>query len=223
MPMGIQKQHLPGTERDYVPGIPSLDTRFVEIGKEIHECIILKQYAEWDQEAVANGAQAIDWWKTEQNKNDLQHFFTEPHALVEAGKIAEVQYLKVEAVGARLGEMDARSLIQGAVFTIKNGNVGDEVFRDKLEYCTGGRTFQVHPDFIFAAGPSVFFGDRSYIDQKTLFKSLAFKGGSTFYPRATWPGNAALTATKTLELRVEMLELAPLVFLTDQTKTKGAA
>lgn len=223
MPMGIQKQHLAGTERDYVPGIPSLDTRFVEIGKEIHECIILKQYAEWDQEDVVNGAQAIDWWKTEQNKNDLQHFFTEPHALVEAGKIAEVQYLKVEAVGARLGEMDARSLIQGAVFTIKNGNVGDEIFRDKLEYCTGGRTFQIHPDFVFGAGPSVFFGDRSYVDQKTLFKTLAFKGGSTFYPRATWPGNAALSATKTLELRVEMLELAPLVFLADQKVVKGAA
>jgi hypothetical protein len=58
---------------------------------------------------------------------------------------------------------------------------------------------------------------------RSLFKTLAFKGGSTFYPQVKWPGGVGLTATKTLELRVELLELAPMVFLTHADKVRGAA
>jgi hypothetical protein len=224
MPMGVQIQTIPGTDVQYVPGIPSLDTRFVEIGDEIHETIILDQYAQWDQEVVKNGDDAIDFWKTEENKNNLQHFFTRPHELVEAGKIAEVKYMKLQVVGARLGEADARSLIQGGVLSIKKGITGKEVFRDKVEYVTGGRQFGIHSDFVFAAQPSVFFGDMSYTDLRTLFKSLAIKGGSNFYPEIEYPGGGVqLSADKTLEFRVELLELAPLVFLQGQEKSRGAA
>ena len=220
-PMGIKPVELPGTTKVVVPGIPHLDTRFVEIAGEIHETWIVDDYPVWDREVVANGDSEKDLFKTEQNKNDLQHKFPAPHSLVESGKFAEVQYLKVDVVQSRLLEMDMYSLIQGGYLSIKHK--GDTVFRDILFYLSGGRQFGIHADAPAAAAPSVFFGDMSYVDLRSKFKTMVFKGGATVFPKAYWPGNVALTADKILEFRMEILELSPLVFLKHQRDTRDAA
>ncbi len=221
MPYGQRPIVIEDTNEVVVPGIPSLDTRFVEIGGEIHECSIVDDDVAWDWEDAENGASSIEYFKTEQLKNDLQHRFPAPHTLVEDGKIAEVKYLRFGIVRAPLSEMDHYGLIDGGYLEIKHKK--DDVFTDRLFYLTGGRQFQFHAGAPVALMPSVFYGDGSYTDLRAKFKSLAIKGGAVFTPKAFFPFNIELSATKTTELRVEFLELSPIILLEHDKKTRNVA